>query len=164
MRYLELNYISKTNNLFKKLKEINPLLNIEVEAYSCKASKKQKNEARTEKPLRYLTSCLQLCFPDYDFCEESWESFRKKSVEDVQNEITYSITTTYKNSDDVREFVDFLTLVLDRSITLKGCDIYSYEARTGPFEEYSWYFCFLLFNKKRRRVIILTLSSRDPLG
>jgi hypothetical protein len=163
MRYLELSYISKTNSLFEKLRDINPLLNIEIEAYSCKSSKKQRSERQIEKPLRYLLSCLQLCFPDYDFYNESWDSFRKKSIEEVQSEIIYSITTTYRNSDDVKEFVDFLTMVLDRSITLKGCDIYSYESRIGPFEGYSWHFCFLFFNKKRKRVVVLSLSSKEPL-
>lgn len=155
MRYLELNCISKTNKLFQKLQDLNPLLSIEMEAYSCKSSRKQRNERLIPKPLRFLLSALELCFPDYDFHNESWESFRRRSMSEVRNEITYSITTTHKNSEDVKEFVDFLTIILEKSINLDGCDIYAYESRLGPFQDCSWHFSFLFFNKKRKRVVIL---------
>lgn len=159
MRYLELNCISKTNKLFQKLQDLNPLLNIEMEAYSCKTSRKEKSEKLIEKPLRYLLSALGLCFPDYDFYSESWASFRRKTLDEVKNEIAYSITITHKNNEDVREFIDFLAIILEKSIHPSGCEIFSYENRVGPFEGCSWHFSFLFFNKKRKRVVILNAFS-----
>lgn len=159
MKYLELNCISKTNKLFQRLRDLNPHLNIEMEAYSCKSSKKQKSEKLVEKPLRYLLSALELCFPDYDFYNESWQSFGRRTMTEVLNEVAYSITTTHKNCEDVKEFVDFLTIILERSIRLDGCEIFSYESRTGPFEDCSWHFSFLFFNKKQKRVVILNALS-----
>ncbi|CAD25715.1 hypothetical protein [Encephalitozoon cuniculi GB-M1] len=154
MRYLELGCISKTNKLFQKLQDLNPLLNIEIEAYSCKSSRRQRGRF-VEKPLGYLLSALELRFPDYDFCGESWGSFRRKTLAEVLNEMTYSISTTHKNSDDVKEFVGFLEVILHRSVSLGGCEIFSYENRMGPFEDCLWYFSFLFFNKKQRRVVML---------
>lgn len=159
MRYLELSYISKTNKLFQKLQDLNPSLSIEMEAYSCKSSKKQKTERLIEKPLRYLLSALELCFPDYDFYGESWRSFKRRTMSEIKNEMTYSITTTHKNNEDVKEFVDFLTIILEKSIHLNGCEIFSYESRTGPFEDCYWHFSFLFFNKERKRVVILNAFS-----
>lgn len=155
MRYLELSCISKTNKLLQKLQDLNPLLNIEVEAYSCKSSKKQRVERFVEKPLRYLLSALELRFPDYDFYGESWKSFQKKSMGEVLNEVTYSINTAHKNNEDVKEFVGFLEVILHKSIDLSECMIFSYENRMGPFEDCFWYFSFLFFNKRQKRVVML---------
>lgn len=164
MRYLELSCISRTNKLFKRLQDLNPLLNIEMEAYSCKSSRKQRSERLIEKPLRYLLSALELCFPDYDFHGESWSSFCRKTIGEICSEMTYSITTTHKKSEDVREFVDFLMIILEKSIHLTGCEIFSYENRIGPFEDCSWHFSFLFFSKKQKRVIILNaFSSKSVL-
>lgn len=155
MRYLELKCISKTNKLFQKLQDLNPRLNIEVEAYSCKSSKKQRVEKGVEKPLRYLLSALELRFSDYDFYGESWRSFRRKTVTEVMNEMTYSINTAHKNNEDVREFVSFLEIILHKTINLGECEIFSYENRMGPFESCVWYFSFLFFNKRQKRVVML---------
>ncbi|AFM98704.1 Maf1 regulator [Encephalitozoon hellem] len=155
MRYLELSCISKTNKLFQKLQDLNPLLNIEMEAYSCKSSRKQRMEMHVEKPLRYLVSALELRFPDYDFSGESWRSFSRKSMGEVVNEVAYSISTVHKNNSDVKEFVGFLEVILHKSVDLSECMIFSYENRMGPFEDCFWYFSFLFFNKRQKRVVML---------
>ncbi|UTX46562.1 Maf1 regulator protein [Encephalitozoon intestinalis] len=155
MRYLEMSCISKTNKLFQKLQDINPQLNIEVEAYSCKSSRKQRGQRDVEKPLQYLQSALGLRFPDYDFHGESWRSFERKTLEEVLREVAYSISTTHKNSEDVKEFVGFLEMILDRSIDTGSCLIFSYKNRMGPFEDCFWYFSFLLFSKRQKRVVML---------
>lgn len=156
MKYLEISHISKTNNLFKKFRELNPLLNIELEAFSCKSNKKEKGmEKHIEKPLRYLLSSLQLCFPDYDFKSGSWSDFTRCSMDDVKTALIYSISTGYKNIDDIKEFVDFLTIILNKSVGLDTASIYSYEGRMGAFEDCTWYFCFLFFSKQRKRVVVL---------
>ncbi|KAF9761827.1 hypothetical protein NGRA_2394 [Nosema granulosis] len=159
MKYLEINQILRTNEILKTIQEQYPII-LDLEVYSCKNSKNYKVYRNVQKPLRYLLETLQQAFPDYSFTGETWSSFKKVDFQKVANELIYSFLTFYKVKEKVDELVEFLGLIIDKTMYIDECEIYSYTSRKGPFENNNWFFCFLFYSKVNKRV--LYLSVRNP--
>ncbi|KAK6089521.1 hypothetical protein P3W45_001520 [Vairimorpha bombi] len=157
MKYLEISQILKTNKIIKKIEETHSSLAIDLEVFSCKSSKKQKMYKNHPKPIRYLLETMQLTFPDYSFVEEDLGNFIRLTYQDVVNEIMYTFMIFYKSKDEVSEFVEFLGIIIDKTVHLDGCEIFAYKNRKGPFEKFSWYFCFFFYSKDEKRVLMLNI-------
>lgn len=162
MKYLEINQILRTNEILKTIQEQYPII-LDLEVYSCKESKNYKMYKNTPKPLRYLLETLQQAFPDYSFTGETWKSFKKIDFQSVANELIYSFLTFYKVKEKVDELVEFLGLIIDKTMYIDECEIYSYVNRRGPFEDNNWFFCFLFYSKMNKRVLYLCVRNPGDL-
>ncbi|WUR02774.1 repressor of RNA polymerase III transcription MAF1-like protein [Vairimorpha necatrix] len=138
MKYLQISQILKTNEIFKSIQEKHPSFTIDLEVFSCKSSKNDKIFNTLPKPFRYLVQTLALAYPDYDFENENALSFTLMPYQDVVNE---------------------LILIIDKTVRLDKCEIFSYKNRSGPFENCKWYFCFFFYCKNEKRILMLNLRS-----
>ncbi|EQB60281.1 repressor of rna polymerase iii transcription maf1-like protein [Vairimorpha apis BRL 01] len=158
MKYLQMLQILKTNKILQSIEDKHPSLTIDFEVFSCKSSKKQKLYLKYNKPLRYLLETLQLAFPDYNFTKETESDFLKVSYQEIANELIYAFIVFHKNKEDVVKFVEFLGVIIDKTVHLDDCQIYKYINRNGPFEKCVWFFSFLFYSKKDKRVLMLNFK------
>ena len=159
MKFLQILQILKTNEILKIIQEKHPSFTIDLEVFSCKSSTRDKKYKHFSKPFRYLVETLELAFPDYNFKEENSSNFTKMTYQEVINELMYSLMILYKCKSTVSEFVQFISLIIDKTVYLDDCEIFSYKNRNGPFEKYSWYFSFLFYSKNGKRVLMLNLKN-----
>ncbi|EOB12073.1 hypothetical protein NBO_559g0002 [Nosema bombycis CQ1] len=160
MKFLEIKQILRTNEILKTIQEQYPII-LDLEVYSCKNSKIYKMYKKTPKPLRYLLETLQRVYPDYSFIGEDWSNFKKLDYQNVANELIYSFLTFYKVKEKVDELVQFLGLIIDKTVFIDGCEIFSYTSREGPFEKDNWHFCFLFYSRSNKRVLFLSVRNTE---
>lgn len=162
MRFMEMKNLLRTNALFARLEPIDPNDTIEIEAYSCKQTKKERKCYTMPKPLRFYVSVLEMTYPDYDFSKFSYKSFIKTTIEHVKKEISFIFLTIYKNNDDVTEFISFYECIINQVICLKNCIIMLVDIEIDS--EYLYQKTFLFYNKKLKRILVLKLSSQKSVN
>lgn len=119
------------------------------------------------KTLFYLISTLNASFPDYDFIDTKSDEFSKEpSSEWVQNVVDSQLNPTAK--DVFGRLKQKLWEVIDEEITLRDCDVYSYnpDLSSDPFGEDGciWSFNYFFYNKKLKRIVFFRCraSSVNP--
>ncbi len=158
MKFMEMRNLLKTNILFSRLQLFDPKKTIEIEAYSCKQTKDQKRHKFIPKPLRFYISALELTFPDYDFSNEKYTSFKPTHIDYVKKEISFLFLTIYKNNNDASEFLTFFETVLGQVINLKNSKIFLVDI---DLEGDSGYLkTFLFYDKKLKRILILKTNNQ----
>lgn len=156
MRYLQLSHMSTASTLLNQLESDNPNLSFILEPYSCKSTKKQKKKNVTNNfHTQNLINTLDLSFIDYTFnIQHSTKAFQKTETNECKKLITNFFT--FMQIMRACDVVDSLFSVIDKTVDIKNVEIYSYDKRQGPFEESVWFFCFLFYNKKSRRIVLFS--------
>lgn len=148
MRYLYLKQITETNQILSQIEE-EVLIKFLLDPYSCKSSKKEKKSHPILNTFSLLSSVLELSFPDYNFKDEDKsDNFKSIKMDDCKKEITSTFHSISK------EIIDSVFNVIDKSIDVKNSEIYAYDSRSGPFEDFGWFFCYFFYNKKKKRIIL----------
>lgn len=153
MKFLELNSLIKTNILFSRLQAFNSRRTLEIEAYSCKQTKEQKKYRSIQKPLRFYISALDLAFPDYNFSNETMDSFDSISLDILKSELSFVFFTLYKNNEDVAELIDYLNILLQQCVDIDDSAFYVFNKPL--ISDSNDIRVFLIHDKKKKRVIIL---------
>lgn len=152
MRYLEIKQISEVSQILTQMEEENPEMTFILEPYSCKASKKEKKKNDNNSSKANLAHTLNLTFTDYSFSDDKLDEFCDISNANCKKEVLDFFEMS--KIDSATEAVNGIFAVIDRAIDLKKSEIYSYDQRDGPFEECRWFFCFLFYNKKMKRILL----------
>lgn len=117
------------------------------------------------KTLFYLISTLNASFnPDYDFSSAKSEEFsREPSIQWVINSVECQLITVV--GDAYNSFKTQLWSTLDEEISLKDCDIYSYnpDLNSDPYGECIWSFNYFFYNKKLKRIVFFTCSATSAM-
>lgn len=153
MKFLELSSILKTNRLFNKLKELDPKINIDIEVYSCKQTKHQKSHRTIPKPFRFYVSALEMSFTDYDFSQETIESFKPTNFNTIKDELSYVFFRIYKNCEDVSNILHFIELILEQCVSLERSKFYNVSNLFT--NESSVFRVFVIYDIASKRVLII---------
>lgn len=128
------------------------------------------SELATRRLMTDLILTLNASFPDYDFSNASPQQFEKLSVGRVQRKVSERLSelatlrkldTTGKlaTSSNIDLVVDIFN-ALDSVVSLKECDIYSFEDESFLDEsDHLWSFNYFFVNKSLRRLIFFTCSE-----
>ncbi|KAM0673203.1 RNA polymerase III-inhibiting protein maf1 [Gurleya vavrai] len=151
MRYLQIKQISEASHILSQLEDENPNFSFILDTYSCKTTKKQKKEYDETKEtlISHLLSTLNLSFVDYKF---SNDEFNFKSLNECKKEALDFFNIL--SNDIGKSIVDSVFAVINSTVDLKRSEIFCYEKREGPFEKSVWFFCFLFYGKKEKRIIL----------
>jgi len=159
----------------------------QIEAYSCKAGSDKKlyksmdniyaelatspsptiaesiasspfgpmSETSSRKTFIFLVATLNASFSDYDFSNVKLEEFRNESNRYlIANAINTPLQSSLPNYSTIE---DHLWATLDREITIRDCEIYSFlpDPDSDPFYEdgYIWSFNYFFYNRKMKRVV-----------
>ncbi|XP_050724834.1 repressor of RNA polymerase III transcription MAF1 homolog [Eriocheir sinensis] len=115
------------------------------------------------KTLFYLISTMNAAFyPDYDFSNASSQEFsREPSIEWVMRTVQRQMMAVAR-----AEFMAVeseLWAALDNAITLRECEIYSYnpDQTSDPYSEDGclWSFNYFFYNPRLKRIVFFTLRS-----
>jgi len=120
------------------------------------------SETSSRKAFIFLVATLNAAFSDYDFSNVKLEEFRKESNRYlVSNSINTPLQSTLPNYTSIE---DHLWATLDREITLRDCEIYSFfpDPDSDPFYEDGsiWSFNYFFYNKKMKRVVFFHCRAR----
>ncbi|KAM0684802.1 RNA polymerase III-inhibiting protein maf1, partial [Conglomerata obtusa] len=97
----------------------------------------------------HLISTLNLSFSDYNFVNAN---FNYISLGDCKKEALDFFNVV--NSEIGGSIVESLFIVIQNTVDIKNCDVFCYENREGPFEDCVWFFCFLFYGKKEKRIVL----------
>jgi len=120
----------------------------------------------SRKTLFYLIATLNAAFePDYDFSEAKSHEFSKEpSVHWVMNSIDSNLSAVA--GDQYNQIRNALWSTVDDEISLKDCDIYSYnpDMSSDPYSEPGclWSFNYFFYNKKMKRIVFFTCKALNP--
>ena len=120
------------------------------------------------KTLFYLISTLNASFnPDYDFSNAKGEDFSKEpSLTWVANAIDSQLFATAGEAFGALK--QQFWAALDEEISLKDCDIYSYnpDLSSDPYGEEGsiWSFNYFFYNKKLKRIVFFTCRAASGGG
>lgn len=128
------------------------------------------SELATRRLMTDLILTLNASFPDYDFSNASPQQFEKLSVERVQRKISERLSelATLRKLDATGKLptssnVDLVVEIfnaLDSVVSLKECDIYSFEDESFLDEsDHLWSFHYFFVNKSLRRLVFFTCSE-----
>lgn len=160
MKYLEVPQILKTSQILKNFEETNTKVSFQLETYKCKFTRKEKQLFDYKDMLTYLKNSLGLSFPNYDFSKLSREDFRKTSISTFKEDVSFRIGNVLGIFSEVDIFVNSLCKVFDLAIDLERSEIYMLGRRWGPFEGCAWFFCYLFYNKRRKRVLLFAAQLK----
>lgn len=160
MKYLEVHQISKVIRFLEKFEETNQKLSFELETHKCKFTRKQKNLLNCKSVLTYFQSSLNLLFPEYDFSSLELDNFSECCLDMFKNDLYFRVGNIVINSSENELFVDSICRILDSTIDFGKSVLYKFEKRFGPFECCSWFFCYLFYNRKRKRILIFSAKMR----
>lgn len=117
----------------------------------------------SRKTLFYLITTLNASFhPDYDFSDaKSHEFSREPSLTWVTNAIDSNLAATAGEAYNALK--PQLWAAIDDEITLKECDIYSYnpDLASDPYGEDGciWSFNYFFYNRKLKRIVFFTCRT-----
>lgn len=119
----------------------------------------------SRKTLFYLIATLNAAFPDYDFMDVKSDDFSKEpSRQWVANAIDSNLIATA--GEHYKALCPSLWSAIDDEISLKDCDIYSYnpDLASDPFGEDGclWSFNYFFYNKKLKRIVLFTCRAISP--
>lgn len=151
MRFLEMSLICEANAILNDLDG----LNLYMEAYSCKYTKKQKKRQKFRNMHSHLSNTLELANLSNER-KIRREEFTRKHFSDIKNEI-FLVLMRYKIID-AEKILKMITICIQSTIGLNDTLIFSFVNRYQPLTDNSSNFCFLFYNKKKKRVVLLTVS------
>lgn len=174
MRYLEITSLNVLNGLFSDLGcSDSTRIVARAEAYSCKVTRDDRflqnslpAEVSSRKLYMQLVGCLNSAFPDYDFNvgESSFE--RNECVEGVIeliNSSLFSSGVVATDSQSLVQLIQTLWSCIDDAIEVAECTVFSFRSSNGAIDAFNdgnpavWLLNFLFHNKKRKRVLLLTM-------
>lgn len=158
MRFMEMKNLLRTNALFSRIQLVDPRETIEIEAYSCKQTKKEKKYNCIQKPLRFYISVLDIIYPDYDFSGYRYSSFKRTTIDHVKKEISYIFLTIYKNNDDVNDFIFYYESFINQVINIKNSIIMLVDIDFDTESNHNKIFIF--YNKKLKRILVFKLNNQ----
>lgn len=129
------------------------------------------SELATRRLMTDLILTLNASFPDYDFSNAKPQQFEKLSVARVQRKISERLSElatlrkldaegNLPNSSTTVDLVVEIFSALDTVVSLKECDIYSFEDESFLDEsDHLWSFHYFFVNKSLRRLVFFTCSE-----
>jgi len=120
----------------------------------------------SRKTLYHLIAALNACFSDYDFSNVKPEHFTKQSnLPLVMNSINTALSNLGEGSSEI---VQKLWNALDTEMNLNETDIYCFipDVDSDPYGEEGsiWSFNYFFYNKKRKRIILITCHAVSLLS
>eukprot|EP00526_Cylindrotheca_closterium_P017128 CAMPEP_0113623552 /NCGR_PEP_ID=MMETSP0017_2-20120614/12119_1 /TAXON_ID=2856 /ORGANISM="Cylindrotheca closterium" /LENGTH=316 /DNA_ID=CAMNT_0000533511 /DNA_START=148 /DNA_END=1099 /DNA_ORIENTATION=+ /assembly_acc=CAM_ASM_000147 len=129
------------------------------------------SELATRRLMTDLILTLNASFPDYDFSNAKPQQFEKLGLARVQRGISERLselatlrkldaTGKLPNSSSNVDLVVEIFSALDSVVSLKECDIYSFEDESFLDEsDHLWSFHYFFVNKSLRRLVFFTCSE-----
>ena len=169
MKYLQTPQLLQTTQLLKNIEESAEKLSFTLEMYKAVFNKKEKklfinNFTNFEGIL--LRKSLESTFQDYDFEFLKSSDFVNSSLKNTKEEINFRLGSVLNNIvgfDKQKEsfFTDSLFKVFNNLINVERCKIFSVDLKFGPFGRADWFFCFLFYNKKMKRILIFSAKVEN---
>lgn len=123
------------------------------------------SESASRKTLIYLILTLNNIYPDYDFSSLRAQHFKKEGGVNVAEQVVdnhlLEVSKVWENTPGFGDapLLDTLWTAVDEAITLKECDVYSYQAdcEMDPFGDKPavWSWSFFFYNRKLKRIVYL---------
>lgn len=159
MRYLHVKEVSEASHFLAQVENETQNLSFVLETFSCKTTKKQKKEFISDNIVNYyLVSTLNLSYNDYKFINTDFKFY---SVDECKKETLGFFNVI--NQKIANNAVDLIFRVIDKTINLKSGQCYAFESREGPFENSAWFFCYLFYGKKKKRIVLFTGKMQNNL-
>ena len=158
MKYINIPMVTQANALLSRLSAAVPKQGMEIEVYSCKQTKLQKQHRSIKKPLRYYISALEQAFPDYDLSRLTLANFANTDYALIQREISYVLFTVHKNIEDVNEMLLFMDRMMQGCVGVKNLQCYHvdriFDTDTEKFRVY------LMYDRAQKRIMLVKLSNK----
>ncbi|KAG1371417.1 putative repressor of RNA polymerase III transcription MAF1 [Cocos nucifera] len=110
------------------------------------------SRSRCRRTLIYLVLTLSHMYPDYDFREEEWETFKQ-----IYDTYLFEAAREWAIAHGGSSLLESMTKAIDELVKLNECEIYSYnpDFDGDPFLEKGaiWSFNFFFYNRKLKRVV-----------
>lgn len=152
MKYLELTLLSEVNAMFNQLNNKN--FNINLEAYSCKYTKKQRKQQNYKNVTAHLINTLELAnLTDRRKLEK--DDFKLKQFSEFKNDI-FLIFTRNKYLNSV-VMTKIMCLCIYSVIGVDKTLIFSLDKRSALLSDNRHFLCYFFYNKKRKRILLMTL-------
>lgn len=127
------------------------------------------SESASRKTLIYLILTLNHIYPDYDFSLLRAHHFKKEDgiarAEEVIDSHMLEVSKVWQKTPGFGEnpFLESLWSSIDEAITIKECDVYSYQSdlENDPFGEQAsiWSFNYFFYNKKMKRILYVSCRA-----
>lgn len=145
-------FITEANAIFNQIRKRN--INLNIEAYSCKYTRKQKKRQIFKSTFNHLVNTLELASLKNKVKIRS-EDFKLKYFSDIKNDVFLVLMRC--KVPDAERIIRMLTICLQNSIGLNDTSIYSLENRFALISNSNSYLCYLFYNRKMKRIVLLTL-------
>lgn len=154
MKYLQMPQILQANQILKHFEEANTRVSFQLETYKCKFTRKEKQLFDYKDVVTYLRNSLRLSFPDHETSNLRKTDFQMSSLDAFREDASFRIGSILDIFSEIDVFIASLCDVFDLAIDLDKCVVYSLDKRWGPFEGCAWFFCYLFYNKKKKRILL----------
>lgn len=145
---LEIGMITEVNMILNQIKNVD----LTIEAFSCKYTKKQR------KMIQSIQSHLQNILILSNLIQKDKKNLKFKIIQfnQIKNEIFLILMRS--KVTDAEKIIRIIQICIENSIGLHYTQIYSFENRYAIMSENNnSYLCFLFYNKRIKKVILLTL-------
>lgn len=145
---LEIGLITEVNMILNQIKNVD----LTIEAFSCKYTKKQR------KMIQSIQSHLQNILILSNLIQKDKKNLKFKIIQfnQIKNEIFLILMRS--KVTDAEKIIRIIQICIENSIGLHYTQIYSFENRYAIMSENNnSYLCFLFYNKRIKKVVLLTL-------
>ncbi|KAH9385924.1 uncharacterized protein NEMAJ01_0820 [Nematocida major] len=170
MKYLEEESTANAVGEILEVKESTPGLNIMLETYSLKMTKKERKCSRSGKyrsMSSMISAALNLLFSDYEI-RVTFRELKIISEEECKADLTNKLFTTgmTKNYQEMSDWIESVLAVIKKCAG-DDISIIRVNIRSGPFEKYNWNECIAAHGRALKRVVLFTVlyssSAESPL-
>ncbi|OAG29049.1 hypothetical protein NEDG_01188 [Nematocida displodere] len=165
MKYLELEGINQIAGDLLRIEETVKGLNIRLEAYSLKKTRKERKDSKSSKYLSIasmVAAALNMTFFEYEI------DLAQKDMKVVPEVEAKSLLTskmfTLGITKDYSEMVQWVDRVFEGTKTATGKDrkILRLNKPIGPFERSLWSECLVFYGREMKRIILfVTLYQKN---
>ncbi|ELA46771.1 hypothetical protein VCUG_01730 [Vavraia culicis subsp. floridensis] len=152
MRYLEMSLISEANAIFNQLEAKN--FSINLEAYSCKYTKKQRKRQNYKNTIAHLINTLELANLKGK-CKLKRDDFKLKQFSEIKNDIFLILMCN--DRFDAEKMIKMLVICIQNTVGINSTLIFSLENRIALLSDDKHFLCYLFYNKKVKRILLLTI-------
>lgn len=152
MRYLEMSLISEANAIFNQLEAKN--FSINLEAYSCKYTKKQRKRQNYKNTIAHLINTLELANLKGK-CKLKRDDFKLKQFSEIKNDIFLILMCN--DRFDAEKMIRMLVICIQNTVGINSTLMFSLENRIALLSDDKHFLCYLFYNKKVKRILLLTI-------
>ncbi|KAI5189035.1 hypothetical protein NECID01_0390 [Nematocida sp. AWRm77] len=164
MKYLELGCISVIEEDLLRIEEKIPGVNIRMEAYSLKKTRKQKKDSGSgsyKSMSSMVSEALSVAFFGYE-TQVLPNEISPITEEEFKSAVTNKLFTVgiTKSYSEMSRWVDTIFRVLKEAAG-EDAGMYSLTTRAGPFEKCFWNECIVLHGKELKRLVLFIILYRN---